>query len=248
MSLDKIRQQLEERKRAEQIKLVQEEERKKRRKENKQIQKSERTEDSPSLQGNIGSLSISFSQELLNRILSEVWELDNSVNTSLDSAIYDFFAQHPVEIKMPIDKRRFFTKIRNDVFFVLNSGKRMKYEEIRMTWQAYCGHGMDIDFKNQRKEFVQLFTNRFKAHWVDGNGFPLSEGLFQLLYRIEREPKAIDRIFDFIDDSYPELINEQELRTYLTHLRFRIAKIIKEELLTKLKEPIKEPKQEEKKL
>jgi hypothetical protein len=130
-----------------------------------------------------------------------------------------------------MDIAKLYSKIRDNVFFILNSGKRIPYNEFRQSWQQYVGPGLDIDFNPKRREFVQLLTNRFKPLWVDSEGIPLSEGLFQMLYRIEREPKAIERLFEFLEESYFNVMNDQDKRAFFTKIRIQITKIIKEDLL-----------------
>lgn len=199
----------------------------------RQIKETKRVElpADTSIQGHIGSVKISFTQELLNQILQKIWDLDKFENASLDNTIIDLIQKRPTDYKVNVDKTKLFAKLRENVFFVLNSGKRIPYSEFRQTWQQYVGTGLDIDFNPKRREFVQLLTNRFKPHWVDGEGIPLSEGLFQMLYRIEREPKAIERLFEFLEESYFNLMAEQDKRAFFNKIRIQITKIIKEELL-----------------
>jgi hypothetical protein len=235
MSLDEIRRQLEEKKQREIEKKQKDQERakaKKLAKEN-QLKETRRVENSidSSIQGNIGSVKILFTQDLLNLILQKIWDLDKTENSVLDNAIIDLIQKRPADFRVNMDITKLYSKIRENVFFVLNSGKRVPYNEFRQSWQQYVGSGLDIDFNPKRREFVQLLTNRFKPHWVDSEGIPLSEGLFQMLYRIEREPKAIERLFEFLEESYFNVMNDQDKRAFFNKIRIQITKIIKEELL-----------------
>ena len=55
-----------------------------------------------------------------------------------------------------------------------------------------------------------------------------------MLYRMEREPKALERLFELLQESYLSLTSESDLKAYLTQMRIRIARIIKEEVLNLL--------------
>ena len=83
-----------------------------------------------------------------------------------------------------------------------------------------------------RKEFVKFLTNKYKMNWVSKDGNLLKEGTFQMLYRMEREPKAIERIAQEISYNYKNLIDQGHLRSYLYQFRKSITKLIKDQLLT----------------
>jgi hypothetical protein len=252
MALDELRRQREEKKRLENEKKRKTADAKKQRQEKEKKPKEINTESvrttNPSIQGQIGQVSISFTQNLLNLILQKIWSLDNYQNPALDLAILELFKKNANDFKIDFDTRKLFTQIHEQVFFVLNSGSRIPYLKFRQTWQQHCGPGLDIDFNPKRKEFIQLLTNRFKPHWVDNDGNPLSEGAFQMLYRIEREPKAIERLFEYLHDHLLDLVKDTEFQDFLMRQRRIIAKLIKEDLLNLLNiskdislEPIKKP-------
>lgn len=240
MSLDDARKKLEELKRLE-------EERKKKKKELKERQKNRITVEEgerpvrtsraalrqepsqSSIQGSIGSLNVILTQEIVNQLLQKIWIMDDLENSAIDDQILKMIKEHPSEFKLPFESQKLIQQAREKTFFMVDSSKKLPYREFRQSWQQYCGPGLPIDFDPQRREFTQLLTNKYKQHWVDEKGIPLSEGMFQMLYRMEREPKAIERLFELIQNSYMELMSETELRTYFKHLRKNIAKIFKDQ-------------------
>jgi len=87
----------------------------------------------------------------------------------------------------------------------------------------------------KRKEFVQFLTNHYKPNWVKSNGTPLSEEEFQILYRLEREPRAIERIIEFIEGNYFNFVQKDSMEEFLNKIRTLVAKIIKDQLLNIVK-------------
>jgi len=231
MSLDETRKRLEELKRLEEEKKKRKKERAKRSPEDGGGGREPRSPKGGQIQGKIGSVAISFTPELLDQMLAKIWTLDNLQNPGLDHALLDSIQAHPGDFALPLDAQKFFVKARENVFFKLSDQKRIGYQEFRQTWQQYCGPGMEVEFHPRRMEFTQLFTNRYKWRWVDAAGAPLSEGMFQMLYRIEREPKALERLVGLLQENYLAIASGPELQAFLAGLRARIARLIKEDLL-----------------
>jgi hypothetical protein len=241
MSLDELRKKQEELRLQ---KAREEEERKKKREDAKKRQKERKTDvnsiqrtssgaRSGDLQGNIGSFSISFTQELLNSLLQKIWYVDSLENTSVDNQLITYLQTHPSEFDLRIDTQSMLNKARKHVFFVTNNGDRIPYDEFRQRWMDFWQE-LTYEYTPKRKEFVQLLTNRFKNRWVDQDGHHLSEEIFQLLYRMEREPRAVERLLGFTQSNLIEVIPERDLRTFITRIRALVSKTIKEDLLNLL--------------
>lgn len=224
MSLDEAKRKLEQ-----QLKL--EMEAKKKRSKQTKAKSKKTSQRALSLESKIGDIDVAISKQILDLLLEKIWTLDNSNNDELDISIKKIYqteiGQHP----LLIDSQKLFNSVREQAFFKLNSGKLLPYNEFRQTWQNYCGEGKMFSLSG-RKEFVKFLTNKYKLNWVDQNGYLLKEGTFQILYRLEREPKAIERIAQEISYNYGSLIDEKRLDNYLFQFRKAITKLIKEELLS----------------
>lgn len=252
MSLDDARKKLEELKRLEEERKKKKRELKERQKQRplsdpieKPIRMTRSTSHQENLQGSIlgtiGSLNVILSQEIVNQLLEKIWNMDDIDNPSIDEQIIKMVKEHTSEFKLPFESQKLIQHARDRTFFMINSTKKLSYREFRQNWQLYCGPGLPIDFDPQRREFTQLLTNKFKQHWVDEKGLPLSEGMFQMLYRMEREPKAIERLFELVQNSYIELMSEVELSAYFKRIRKNIAKIFKDQFFHMLSTSISHP-------
>ncbi|UYP47254.1 hypothetical protein NEF87_003539 [Candidatus Lokiarchaeum ossiferum] len=222
MSLDEAKRKLE------QLKLEMEE---KKKKGNKTKAKPKKTKSkSSSLESKIGEMDVAISKQILDLLLDKIWTLDNIENEALDKDIKEIYQNEIGQHPLLVDSQKLFSLVRDQSFFKLRSGKLLSYNEFRQTWQNYCGAGK-MYILSGRKEFVKFLTNKYKMNWVDQNGQLLKEGTFQLLYRLEREPKAVERIAQEISYNYNLLIDDKRLDNYLFQFRKAITKLIKKELL-----------------
>ena len=219
MSLDEAKRRLEI--------LKQEMEKKK-----KQKTKSKKTsKKATSLDSKIGDLEVSISKQMLDMLFKKIWSLDTNQNIELDAQMMEIYQQEIGQHPLLIDSQKLFNSIRDNSYFKLESGKLLSYKEFRQTWQSYCGSGK-MYILSGRKEFVKFLTNKYKMNWVTSDGKSLKEGTFQMLYRLEREPKAIERIVQEISFNQHKFIDEKTLENYIFQFRKSITKLIKEQLLS----------------
>jgi hypothetical protein len=184
-----------------------------------------------------GNMKLHITPTHINNILTHIWKLDDYSNDALDTTIANNFETQALQYRLPLDKSMIINQIRSQAYFKPPSEFPIPYTEFKMKWRDYVGENKEIEYKGSRKEFVQLMTNRYKNYWVQSNGNPLPEDVFQLLYRLEREPKAMERIFEYMEANYFSLIKDDTLGQFLRQMRINISKIIKEQLMNLVNTP-----------
>jgi len=192
------------------------------------------------IMSNIGDISIQVSKPYIDGLFQKIWTLDLYDNKEIDEKMMEVFKAEARQFPIQLDKALIFQTVRNNAFFKLKDGKLIPYETFRQKWNAYVTSGQLPALGGKRKEFIQFMTNKFKTNWVNGQGIMLSEEEFQILYRLEREPKGMERIFDYIEDNFFRLIESKAMDSYLKQMRMAIAKILKDELMNFEKFPKKE--------
>lgn len=134
------------------------------------------------------------------------------------------------QLRLKFDRQLLYQRIRNESYFQLTSDLRIPYSNFRKNWQQLIKPYPELKMSSPRKEFVQLIKNSLKSRWVHEDGTPLSEGEFQILYRLEREPKAIERIVEYLESNWLNFIIKKDLEIFIREIRRSITKIIKESL------------------
>ena len=190
---------------------------------------------SDSIQANIGDLTLLLTQQHVNDLLAKIWNLDFHTYKELDLAIRKYFDEEGKRQKILLDKSAIIDSIRSTAFFKFPDGNMLSYNTFRQDWQYYVGPDKPLNLPGKRKEFVQFLTNHYKPNWVKSNGTCLTEEEFQILYRLEREPRSIERILEYIEANYFTFVQKDSMEEYLTKIRVTIAKIIKDQLLNLVK-------------
>ncbi|WP_457558082.1 hypothetical protein [Candidatus Harpocratesius sp.] len=229
MSLDEIQRILEERAKADKIKKKSHRKKKATKKKTPPIS-TKKKQDKASIMLQIGNLNVQIDKKTLETLFQKIWELDLAENFELDDAIYSYFNSSKDRIRLKFDRKLLYQRIRNESFFQLSSDLRISYFEFRKNWQHLIKPYPELKMSSPRKEFVQLIKNNLKSRWVHEDGTQLSEGEFQILYRLEREPKAIERIIEYLETHWLNFIEKKDLEIFMREIRQSITKIIKESL------------------
>lgn len=235
MSLDEIRKILEERERKKQLDNTQnkknKETSKKRTRSKKKSSGSKKPKKSEEISFNIGEMTLNIKRNIFQDLLQTMWQIDKPIHSELDKTVMKYFDSAKNQLPLKFDRQKLYQKIRQNSYFQLSHSQRIPYHEIRQNWQTLIQPYPDLKMPSPRKEFVQLIKNSLKSRWVHQDGTPLSEGEFQILYRLEREPKAIERMVEYLENNWMEFVKEESFQYFVQNLRINIAKIIKEELL-----------------
>lgn len=226
MSLDEIQRMLDAQKKAAKKKQA-----KSKKKRSSSAKSKSTSQFAESLEFSIGAFQAHITKPILEELLQNIWNMDQLDQQPLDDAIYAYFSNEKDQIRLHFDRKKMYKQIRDRAFFQLSPDTRVSYYDFRKNWQSLILPYPKLHLSSPRKEFVQYIKNSLKSRWVYQDGTPLSEGEFQILYRLEREPKAIERLVEYLESNWLAFLKKEDLELLIRDIRLSITKIIKEKLL-----------------